>query len=403
MNYSFPLVAEGISNLEIDLLIQVVKSGNLTMGKRVETFEEKFAQVMHVRNAIMVNSGSSANLLALESLVRSSSNSLFKSGHENRYIAVPSVLWPTTIWPIIQLGFRALIIDVLPNSLEMDLNALKRAKKQLGEKLAGAFIIHPLGKSVELSEIIDHYSQDELFVIEDTCESLGARNKNGLAGTSGIAGTYSFYYSHHITTIEGGMVVTNNDELADDLRSMRAHGWTRNRRDKNRWNSDFGSHEEDFIFVTSGFNFRPMEIQGALGLSQLNQLDQFIARRQVLASRVASAVQNCEGISLIDSACARYTELRETHSWMSFPFLIDDIENRRKILEHFNNFGIQTRPILSGNFFQQVAAKNKKIKVYEDVLNAKKIHQHGFMIGNHHSLSDNQVQVLIDCIESIHT
>jgi CDP-6-deoxy-D-xylo-4-hexulose-3-dehydrase len=88
---------------------------------------------------------------------------------------------------------------------------------------------------------------------------------------------------------------------------------------------------------------------------------------------------------------------------MSFPFLIDDIENRRKILEHFNNFGIQTRPILSGNFFQQVAAKNKKIKVYEDVLNAKKIHQHGFMIGNHHSLSDNQVQVLIDCIESIHT
>ena len=401
MNHNYPLVSEGISEAETDLLIQVIKSGKLTMGEKVFEFEDNFAKKMKVKNAVMVNSGSSANLIALEALVRSTASNRFNSKHGDLYIAVPSVLWPTTIWPIIQLGFKALIIDVIPGSLDLDLDAVIEAKKRFKEKLVGVFVIHPLGKFIDCSKLSHEFSERELFIIEDTCESLGAKNELSFAGTFGIAGTYSFYYSHHITTIEGGMVVTNDDRLADDLRSMRAHGWTRNRRDREIWKSDFGDHNEDFIFVSSGYNFRPTEIQGALGISQLEKLDDFIQKRQEIASSVASATENLLNLQLIAAEYAVTKSLKHRHSWMAFPFVTPSKEARKEILSHFKSHQIQTRPILAGNFFKQSASKNSNIEVFKDVKNADNIHQTGFMIGNHHSLNAEQIKSLLDCITSL--
>ena len=401
MSYNYPLVAEGISKSEINTLIEVIKSGKLTMGERVSEFEQNFAKKLNVRNAVMVNSGSSANLLALEALVRSSTSSRFKASREDLYIAVPSVLWPTTIWPIIQLGFKALVVDVKKGSLEIDLEAIIEAKKQFKDKLVGVFIIHPLGKYVDFSVLTEKFSNEELFIIEDTCESLGARHENSFAGTFGLAGTYSFYFSHHITTIEGGMVVTNDDNLGDDLRSMRAHGWTRNRRDRGIWESTFEDHNEDFIFVTSGYNFRPTEIQGALGISQLARLDHFIKKRQEIALAVTVVAENQINLQLVASEYARSPDIRQGHSWMAFPFLTPSSDIREKVLGHFRKHKIQTRPILAGNFLRQRASKNPNINVYKDVINAESVHKTGFMIGNHHSLSKKQIQSLLNCIDSL--
>jgi CDP-6-deoxy-D-xylo-4-hexulose-3-dehydrase len=401
MNYNFPLVAEGITEAEKEILIDVIRSGNLTMGKKVYEFERLFAEKLKVNSAVMVNSGSSANMLILEAIVRSSSKRSFPFRFNESYIAVPSILWPTTLWPIIQLGFKALVIDVMPNTLEIDLDSLRSAKKDLGNKLVGAFIIHPLGKVIDLSEITMEFANEDFFIIEDTCESLGARTDTSYAGSFGIAGTFSFYFSHHITTIEGGMVVTNNNDLANDLRSMRAHGWTRNRTDKNRWQSEFANHDQDFVFVTSGFNFRPTEMQGALGISQLTCLDEFVEKRQSIAFKVAEAISNQESIELIRSEFAVSERLKHMHSWMALPFIIESPELRREVLIHLEKNGIQTRPILAGDFFQQHASKYGTIEKYSNTNNAKKIHETGFMLGNHHSLTNEQVQFLVACLESI--
>jgi CDP-6-deoxy-D-xylo-4-hexulose-3-dehydrase len=225
---NIPLALEGLTAEEIELVCEVFRSGNLTMGTRVSKFELEFAQKLNARYAVMVNSGSSANLLALEVLRH---KNRFKK-IEELYIAVPAVLWPTSIWPIVQLGFKALLIDTKPGTLEIDFEQLRMARKEYGEKLIGAVLIHPLGKSLNLTEIESLKSDKDFFVLEDNCESLGSGLRERFAGTVGDFGSFSFYYSHHMTTVEGGMITTNDEQFANDLLSMRAHGWTRNRLDK---------------------------------------------------------------------------------------------------------------------------------------------------------------------------
>ena len=394
-----PLAMQGLDEAEIELVCNVFRSGNHTMGAQVQEFELAFAKKMKVKHAVMVNSGSSANLLALEAITRGLAN---KVNQKKGLVAVPAILWPTTIWPIIQLGYEALLIDTLPNSLEIDLEQLISAKEKFGEELVGAFIIHPLGKSVSLKKIQHIKDEYGIFVIEDNCESLGAGEDQMFAGTVGDFGTFSFYYSHHMTTVEGGMVVTNSDTHADDLRSMRAHGWTRNRSDKVQFEKDRDSLEQDFNFVTSGFNFRPMEFQGALGLSQLKKLNTFIERRIDIADHISknipgSYIEIIESSNISNFLKSTHNHNPVNHSWMALPCRLKN--SRIELAEvHFklNQAGIHTRPLLAGNFSKQLAGRDKSIHSHGNLQNSELTYETSFMLGNHHGFSEEQVNKIIE-------
>lgn len=399
MIYKYPLVSEGLSETELSMAASVIQTGRNTMGTHVEEFEYQFAEKIGAQNAVMVNSGSSANLLALESLIRPSRTEIrFTFGS---YIAVPAVLWPTTFWPIIQLGFKPLLIDVLPSSLEIDFSQLSRARLELGEKLIGAILIHPLGKALEKREISNLVSDKEFFVIEDTCESLFAQSGNSFAGTIGNLGTFSFFYSHHMTTMEGGMVVTNSSAHADDLRSMRAHGWTRNRHDKDFWHHSNKGESEQFLFVSSGFNFRPLDFQGLLGKSQLSSLEEFISKRILNATRLNESLRNNIALKLIGGCeeCSECIRVDKDNSWMAFPLLARDMNTKVEIVKQLDQLGVETRPLLSGNFVNQPVARNMNISCFDELRNASDLYERGFMVGNHHSTSEEQLDFLIRSIE----
>jgi len=393
-----PLAMQGLEDIDLAIINDVFASGQHTMGKHVRNFESEFAHKIGTSYAVMVNSGSSANLIALEAIIRPSScnETIYPLGS---YIAVPAILWPTTLWPIIQLGYRALLIDCEPNSLKMDLDLLREAKKEFGDKLIGAFVIHPLGASLDLEELNDLRTKHKLFIIEDTCESLGSGNNGRFSGTAGNIGTFSFYFSHHMTTVEGGMVVTDDERVANDLVSMRAHGWIRERADKDKIQKDFPEISPEFLFFSSGFNFRPMEFQGALGSSQLTRLDSFIKKRIENTEKVYKVLNN-DMVKLIDSEQLINIQKKDipSNSWMAMPFLLDPTIDRSAVRESLKNNGVDSRPIIAGNFIHQPAARNKNIYIYKNLVNAENIDKNGFMLGNHHNFSQIQIEQIIKSI-----
>ena len=403
-----PLAQDGLDEIEIETITRIFREGNLTMGKNVREFELDFARKLGVKYAVMVNSGSSANLLALEMLAKHIGVKNLYS-RANYYVAVPAVLWPTSIWPIVQLGFKALVIDTKKDSLEIDFDLLIKAKANLGDQLVGAVLIHPLGRALDLAKIKDLKDNHGMFIIEDNCESLGAGIDGEFAGTVGNVGTFSFYYSHHITTVEGGMIVTNSDSDLNEILSMRAHGWTRNREDRKEIESKYSEFNKDFLFVTSGYNFRPMEFQGALGVSEIKKLDQFLETRASNVSRVVETLKD-SNFSVIGSDLEAINSsekesqsgLPVRHSWMAIPITYKGQSLTLTDIHGFlNDNGIATRPILAGNFINQPAANHEMISVFQEASNAGDIYQRSFMIGNHHNLSEEQLLHLLATFERI--
>ena len=392
-----PLAQDGLDEDEIEMVCSIFRSGNLTMGKAVQEFEKRFAEKIGANYAVMVNSGSSANLLALELLA----DQVTQQGRlrtEDLYVAIPAILWPTSIWPIIQLGFKALVIDTKPDTLEIDFNSLIDAKKELGDQLVGVVLIHPLGKSLDLAIVKNLEEKHGLFVHEDNAESLGAGNHNRFAGSMGKVGTFSFYYSHHITTVEGGMVVTNSEESANKLLSMRAHGWTRNRLDREQIELRYPDKDRNFLFVTSGYNFRPMEFQGALGISQLAKLEKFVEKRISNVDRINSTLKGsnfriiaADETTLPKAQSSHFAPV--DHSWMAIPILYSGTTFSLSEIHRFlNDNGVATRPILAGNFLDQPAGKHDRIEIYKSVVNSIHTYNNSFMMSNHQNLTDAQLE-----------
>lgn len=398
MEIKVPLAEQGLEEEDVNAAVSVLLSGRHTMGTRVEEFEQSFANFLGVKNAVMVNSGSSANLLALQALKYKQEK---ESTYPARYVAIPAVLWPTSLWPIVQSGFIPLFLDSAPGEVNVDLDLLFRAKEEFGQQLAGAVLIHALGKSLNLTQI-QELVDDNFFVVEDTCESLGAGFQSKIAGSVGNFGTFSFYFSHHITTIEGGMVVTNSDSDADALRSLRAHGWIRERRDREFIMKSQPHLTPDFLFIGPGFNLRPMELQAALGLSQLKRLPTFLERRVNVARRVNNDSPN-ENVALVsdEEDFAQNSEGNFPHTWMTLPFIAKSAEMRIKARRVLGEHGVATRPIIAGNFIRQPAERTFTYLTPYSLTNADIIDQRGFMVGNHHNFSDEQVDILVAALNAI--
>lgn len=398
-----PLASSGLRESDIELVNKVLRSGNLTMGSEVKKFETLMCDYLRVKHFIMVNSGSSANLLMLEALLRpTKSKPRLNPGNG---ILVPAIAWPTTIWPVIQLGLIPLFVDVDPRTLAIDLTKAQELIDESRIPVAGIFPIHPLGYAIPPSQLKSFVERNNLILINDVCESLGSWNEGSHAGTSGTAGSFSFYFSHHITTMEGGGIATNDAELADDLRSMRSHGWSRDRSDVKEWTTKISDSDSKFLFVSTGYNVRPMEIQAVIGSSQIKDINNFVKRRRAIARKVNASLSDTD-LSVIGSEALSGKFNEDSHSWMLIPIYVsgEDAPQRKKmIVEALELKGIETRPVLTGNFLAQPAIRritryaidSKAFSVAQDITDK------AFMVGAHHDLSDDQINFLCQSLKEI--
>ena len=397
-----PLASSGLRAKDIDEVIKTLNSGNLTMGTRVREFETAMASYLNAKHFVMVNSGSSANLLMIEALLRPTyGNSLLNPGDS---VLLPAIAWPTTVWPIVQLGLNPVFIDVDLETLSIDLNMAQNLIDNSRIPIRGIFPIHPLGRAISNASLKDFSLKNDLVLINDVCESLGSWDGELHAGTEGIASSFSFYFSHHITTMEGGGIATNDDHFADDLKSMRSHGWSRDRTDAAEWNRNLNNNDSKFLFVSTGYNLRPMEIQAAIGLKQLEDLDTFVSNRRRIAATVSKALDN-SSLRVIGATTLELESSAKSHSWMLIPIQVmgpNASERKAKVLEHLNNLGVETRPVLTGNFLAQPAIQRimRKPSDAEKFVNATKISQEAFLVGAHHDLNADQIFFLCQSLIS---
>jgi CDP-6-deoxy-D-xylo-4-hexulose-3-dehydrase len=227
-------------------------------------------------------------------------------------------------------------------------------------KVRAIFPIHPLGYPIDHTVLENFSKKNSLILINDVCESLGSFKGDTHGGVCGLASSFSFYFSHHITTMEGGGVATNEDYLADELRSIRSHGWSRDRSDVSSWTNNLSGNDSKFLFVSTGFNIRPMEIQAAIGIKQIEAIDSFIERRISIAAEIFKAVQGTS-LRLIGGEYVNNPDTDVKHSWMMMPLIFEGngaIEKRRIAVEMLEELDIETRPVLTGNFLAQPSIRN---------------------------------------------
>lgn len=397
-----PLAPSGLRDKDIDAVLKVLKSGNVTMGEKVKEFEGQMAHYLGAKYFVMMNSGSSANLALLEILMRPSKGEPKLNSGDS--VLVPAIAWPTTVWPVIQLGLNPVFIDVDENTLEMD---LEKAEIEIGKnnKVKAVFPIHPLGYGIDNTKLQGLCERHDLVLINDVCESLGSWQTSGHSGVVGTGSSFSFYFSHHMTTMEGGGVSTDSDETYNDLKSVRSHGWSRDRKDTHEWDFDVHPSMKKFNFVSTGFNIRPMEIQAAIGIEQLRDLESFVAARRSNVEKVSQVI-NFEKLSIIGLDRTRDVRKYRRHSWMHIPLRIlteSPSETRLKAVRFLEDAGIETRPPLTGNFLRQPAMSrflpntiSKDGYPIADLISESTI-----LIGCHHDLSNTQIDYLCEKLHEL--
>ena len=398
-----PLASNGIRPRDIQYAIDVLQSGNLTMGANVKKFESLMAGYLKVKHFVMMNSGSSANLAMFEALLRPTKNSPYLKPGDG--VLVPVIAWPTTIWPIIQLGLKPIFVDVEPSTFALDLVKAQKLIDSNPGSIKAIFPIHPLGRGLNSDQLEKFSDSNTLMLINDVCESLGSWHNGRHTGVAGFGGSFSFYFSHHITTMEGGGVATNDSDYADDLRSIRSHGWSRDRYDAKEWQEDYTQSESKFLFVSTGFNVRPMEIQAAIGISQIGDIDLFIEKRRNVARRVRDSLINT-GLRLVGSELLDEVESSKSHSWMLLPIQVignnSEIRKQNMILDLEQN-GVETRPVLTGNFVSQPAMQRigQNLPDANFFDNANLISETTFLVSCHHELTDEQIAYLCESMKSV--
>jgi len=384
-NYKYQLLEDGFSNKDISVGKKVLMSKRITMASHTKNFEIAFAKKLGAKYALMVNSGSSANLLATFAAGNPIKKNCLKRGDE---VLIPVLCWPTSIWPLVQFGFKPVLVDVDIKTLNVDLADLK---KKINKRTKAIMLINVLGISSDLFEIKKIANKKKIIVIEDNCESLGSKLKNKYLGTFGDYGTFSFYYSHQITSGEGGMVTCNKKEDYDLLFALRSHGWLggtrfykRNLKLYNDYAKQNPKLDPRYIFINSGFNLRPTDIQAAIAHNQFKRLDKLkkyrnINRNLIIKKLLTSKKWNNQFKFIV-------TPKNIDPSWMGLPILVSEKykNKKQKFINFLDQKGIETRPIISGNFANQPAAKLYKLNEKNIKFNnAQKIQDLGFLIGLH--------------------
>jgi len=362
----YPLAYSTWGKEEVEAIKRVIDTDMYTMGKHVKQFEKEFAEMFGSPHAIMVNSGSSANLLML---------SLLKWKYKlTGDIVVPVVGWATTFFPISQNGFKLNFVDVDPNTWNIDVDKIEAA---ITPNTCAVMPVNLLGNSCDYSKITKLCTKHNLLLIEDNCESMGAKYNGSYTGTIGLAGSFSFFFSHHIQTMEGGMVLCKNQDDADYMRSMRAHGWVRELPDDSPLYKKTGNtFNDNFIFATPGYNIRPLEMSGAIGTEQLKKWPAIMKTRLENAQRFVNLFGN-------QSWCRIQKTIGDS-SWFTFGMVLDGaLKGRRaEVVKALDEAKIQTRPLASRNFLKQPVMKDLDFIDNNNYTAADDIHNNGFFVGN---------------------
>lgn len=374
---------------EFEAINKVIDSNIFSMSKFVEQYELEFASHFGSKYAVMTSSGSTANLIMTAALFFRKENKL-KRGDE---IIVPAVSWSTTYFPLQQYGLKVKFVDIDLETLNYDLVALQAA---LSESSKAIMVVNLLGNPNDFNEIIRIIGDRDIIIIEDNCESMGALYQGKQCGTFGLMGSFSSFFSHHIATMEGGMVVTDDEECYHLLLALRAHGWTRNLPVKNKVSNKSGNwFEESFRFVIPGYNVRPLEMSGAIGSEQIIKLPDFIKQRRKNAGLFVELFQN-------DSRFYIQKEIGES-SWFGFSLILKESSGlvRSHILKKLEDARIEYRPIVTGDFTKSESLKYFDYSVHQTVKNAQYLDNNGFFVGNSHEDLTEQIHYLKDRIDDI--
>ncbi len=403
-NYRYKLLDDGISKEDISKAKNVLNSKQITMASQTRNFEEKFAKKLGTKHALMVNSGSSANLLAIFAAGNPLRKNRLKKGDE---VIIPVLCWSTSLWPLVQFGLKPVFIDIDPRTLNVNEDELI---KKINSRTRCIFLVNVHGNSCDLFKVRSIAKKKKIILIEDNCESLGSKLKNKFLGTFGDFGTFSFFYSHQITSGEGGMIVCNNDEDYEILFALRSHGWLggtrfypRRLKTYNYYAKRYPSLDPRYIFVNSGFNLRPTDIQAAIGLNQFKRLNKLIVNRKQNRKQIIDTLKKDNRWR--DQFHFIGPSKNIDPSWMGLPIILAKKYKKQKMkfLSYLDSRGIETRPIISGVFTNQPATKLYNLNPNQKKFNkAQSVQELGFLIGLHQKkISKKNLKLIKDSFFNI--
>ena len=395
--YVYPLLENGLDKDDLKKGINVLKSGFITMSSETALFEKEFAKKMNVKYALMVNSGSSANLLAVAASCNPLRSIKFKRGDE---ALIPVLCWSTSLWPLVQMGLKPKFIDINSNTLNVDAD---HVISKITKKTKVIMLINVLGISTNVKKIVNYARKKKIIVIEDNCEALGAKYKNDFLGTIGDFGTFSFFYSHQITSGEGGMIACNNQKDYEILLSLRSHGWSRGKGVYEKNAKEYSHLDPRYIFINSGFNLRPTDIQAAIGRNQLKKLERFKKTRSLNKTKIIKALK-ADSRWNNQFSFVKYSSTIKS-SYMVLPIFINEKFKKKKklFISMIEKQGLETRPVISGSFVNQPSTKLYKLNPKKlRYLEAQKVEDLGFVIGLHTKyLSKNKLKFIINSLFKI--
>jgi CDP-6-deoxy-D-xylo-4-hexulose-3-dehydrase len=369
--------------------LETLLSTQVTMGKKVQRFESMFAEYVGVKHAVMVNSGSSANLLALSVLTNPLLAGHLQPGDE---VVTPAVTWATAVFPIANVGLVPVLVDVDLNTFNL---IPEEVEKAITPRTRAILLVHLLGNPCDMDRIMSIARRHDLLVIEDSCEAHGAEYHGRKVGSFGDFATFSFFFPHHIATIEGGMLLTSNDEYAELARALRVFGWVRDLKDKDVIAQQHPEVDPRFLFISTGYNLRPMEIQGAFGIRQIGKLERYVRARRENARYWSRKLGSLPHLRV-------YQEAEGTrHVWFGYPIMVlpDAPFSRKELVDHLEARGVETRPIMAGNMDEQPAMRLLAYRKVGDLPNARLIHRSAFFFGNHHGIGSEQRKAIVSYVQ----
>ena len=394
-NNNLPLSVIQYDATDIVNCLDTLTRGWPTIGKEVENVEKKIQKLLKIKNAIMLNSGGSSNFLILYLLcsVYAKKNDKLNFGDE---VLTPAVTWSTTVGPIIQNNLVPVLVDV--NLSTYDINA-ELLEKAITKKTKAIMLVHPLGHVCDMEKILKICKKYSLILIEDNCESIGAKFKNKFSGTFGKFASISMYQSHHISSVEGGMILTDDDYYADILRSLRANGWLRevtNKKTKKNFIKNNKNIDQSFMFPYIGFNFKPTDMAAALVSNQIDKLNSFISIRSKAAKDLIFGLKKYEDYLILPRNIKNVK-----NSWFTFPITIKPNKkfSKKDLVDFLSKNRIANRPIIAGNIADQPFLKKFKFKK-TTLENSKLVMSSGFFIGLNHKLDKKNIKYIISVFDN---
>jgi CDP-4-dehydro-6-deoxyglucose reductase, E1 len=383
----WPLMGETITlGDRLKLARFVLTTKKFTSGEKLKQFESQWSQWLGCKHSLYVSSGSTANFLLVAAIIE-----MYKLQPGDK-VLVPACTWVTNVGPIIQLGLVPIFCDVNIKNFSFDLDEAKKiAKKHKDIKMI--FVTHLLGFSGQNDELKKIFPK--ALVIDDVCESHGCTDSNGIKrGADSLGATFSFYFGHHMSTVEGGMISTNNTELYDLMKMKRSHGLARESINFVDYAAKYPEIDKQFLFITDGYNFRNHEFGAVLGISQLNRLDNMISIRKRNYKRFTEILLKYPDLFY-------QMEYDETNSSFCLPFICKNKSIMIKMKEIFTKFGIEYRPVVSGNLLRQPFLKNYSLDSDKKISTADIINDQGVYIGNNHFITDKDMDFLESILENI--